>query len=377
MTFATRSRLALLLAALVVALLFDLLLGVAGAAVATMRATRAGAEGKALEQRYRIAHPYYHHDLAAGFEGMGAWGPIRYAVRTNSLGFRDTRVREVPNRTDRFRVLLLGDSFTEGLGIDYDSTFAGLLAAGFDARGVDILNAGVTSYSPAIYWKKAEYLLERQHLDVDAVVAFLDISDIQDDALVYRIDESGRVVSAPPAPYDLAAAWRHDSVVFQAVAGGMQRLYPHPPWIGCSTGRDSEDVIEAARADCRSGWTVSRVAMRRYGRDGLARADEHMTRLAGLLRLRGIALTVVVYPWPQQLQWNDRVSRQAGYWRAWAAREQAGFIDLFEVFFNEVDALGTAETIRRHFIPGDMHWNASGHRLVAGVVERHLASASR
>ena len=361
-----------LLAAVGLFLVLDTACGAVQATLRDRRWQRTTADAAAVDRGYRTAHPYYHHDLVAGHESPAIWGPNRYTVRTNSLGFRDARAREVPMRADRPRILLLGDSFTEGIGVEYESTMAGHLARSLDPRGVDVLNAGVGSYSPAIYWKKIEYLLERRGLEVDAVVVLIDISDIQDDALWYRIDTAGRVVDAPEPPYDAAAGWRRSSMAFRLFVRAADWVYPHPPWIGCSAGRDSPRTREAYGDRCRSAWTLSPVAMRRYGRDGLSRASEHMTRLAELLRRRGIPLTVAVYPWPQQLLWDDRDSLQVRHWREWAAREGAGFIDLFETFFDAVDAQGRDDVIRQYFIAGDTHWSAPGHRLVADAVEPHL-----
>lgn len=80
------------------------------------------------------------------------------------------------------RVLLIGDSFTEGVGFEFSETFAGIAAESFAGRGVEVFNAAVVSYSPAIYYSKVRYLIEEVGLDLDAVVVFIDISDIADEA---------------------------------------------------------------------------------------------------------------------------------------------------------------------------------------------------
>src|SRR5215831_15703847 len=72
------------------------------------------------EHAYRIESSLYDHDLAKSFEGFARWGPFRYHIATNSLGFKDSRPRSVPLTADRPRLLLMGDSFTEGIGLDYD-----------------------------------------------------------------------------------------------------------------------------------------------------------------------------------------------------------------------------------------------------------------
>ncbi len=76
-----------------------------------------------------------------------------YRVRTNSLRFKDASVRDSPLSTPNRRILLLGDSFTEGLGLPFEQTFAGLLyeAGRTLPQPIETLNAGVTSYSPTLY----------------------------------------------------------------------------------------------------------------------------------------------------------------------------------------------------------------------------------
>src|SRR3979411_2204100 len=44
----------------------------------------------------RIAHPVYHHGLEPNFDGYEHWGDHRFKVYTNSMGFRDAAVRDVP-----------------------------------------------------------------------------------------------------------------------------------------------------------------------------------------------------------------------------------------------------------------------------------------
>ena len=314
------------------------------------------------ERAYRIPHQYYHHDLRARYDGVTFWGPTRYRVRTNSLGFRDSSAREVPLRTSGHRILLIGDSFTEGIGVEYDATFAGRLATRFHRDGIDVLNAGVVSYSPAVYWKKIEYLIERRGLQFDAAVVFIDISDVKDEAWAYRIDRIGRVVDASPG-MPRGNWWSRNSLTYRTLSQWSETLRPQQPLSRCEPGTSYE---------CDAAWTVRGDLMKLYGDEGLRTANQHMSALAALLRARGILLTVVVYPWPQHLLWNDRSSLQVSHWREWAEREEAGFVELFTSFFAESDTMGVAETVRRYFVDGDVHWNARGHQLVAEAFAEHF-----
>lgn len=314
---------------------------------------------------YRVASPVYHHDLRPGFDGWGQWGALRYRVRTNSLGFKDASPRDVPLDGDRPRILLIGDSFTEGVGYAFEDTFAGRIHAVLGERGIEVLNAGVVSYAPSIYYRKVAWLLEDVGLSIDEVVVFLDISDIHDEGEHYEIDADGRVVDQSPEAavafhpprLSLAAKVKQRLRENSLTAALADRMLDR---LSGGHARPAHSILELEEA--RGSWTHEAILFARYGRRGLARAAAAMDRLHALLEARGLALTVVVYPWPYQILAEDRDSRQVRYWRDWCARRGVQFVDLFPAFF---DGRDPREIVADYFIAGDLHFNEAGNRLVA------------
>ena len=69
----------------------------------------------------------------------------------------------------------------------------------------------------------------------------------------------------------------------------------------------------------RIGWTTANPDPAKYRplgvEGGIARSLENMTKLSDLLASRNIPLTIVVYPWAQQIAQNDRDSKQVRLWR--------------------------------------------------------------
>ena len=112
--------------------------------------------GEENERAARIANPVYDHGFAANFDGHDVWGDLRYSLATNSLGFKDASVRDVPLKPDSRRILLIGDSFPEAIGMSFEDSFVGQLYRTGQQRSekLEFLNAGVASYSPRIYYKK-------------------------------------------------------------------------------------------------------------------------------------------------------------------------------------------------------------------------------
>lgn len=324
------------------------------------------------QPKHRVKSPVYHHGLAPLIsQDHERWGPVAYPYRTNSLGFRDASCRQVEPRSPRRRLLFMGDSFTEGVGVAWPESFVGRIDAALSPGGTEVLNAGVELYSPLIYYRKTQSLLEDTGLRFDEVLLFLDISDIQDE-VTYAVDGQGRVVfDERRRRLEERANWAY-SAGFPRLRRLERLLDEHTLLLG-----RLYHLVERPLGNPRhrgAAWTFDDRVFEEYGREGLARAREHMDALVGLLRPRGICLTVAVYPWPDQVLERDRNSRQVRFWREWAQQNGAGFIDLFPEFVGSEDP---ALVVERDFIPGDVHWNASGHRRVAEAVLRELAVRPR
>lgn len=316
----------------------------------------------------RLAVKEYDHGLRSNFDGYARFGKYRYRFYTNSLGFRDFSTRNVPLRSNRHRVLLIGDSFTEGMAVTFEDSYAGLLyqAGQRRQRPIEFLNAAVASYSPVIYYQKIKYLLS-QGLAFDEVVVFSDISDVEDGATRYFcIDDHPEYRKFCQNPGFVGLWWQKHLVISYSTRMWAQywlrRLF---------NSRRAERIAGNPRA----GWTIPGYQVgSSYAplgiENGIARARQNMQELADLLRQRSIPLTIVVYPWPLQLELDDRASRQERIWRDFCSDNCKAFVDLFPAFFAEKDAHD--DWRRRLFIAGDVHPSNAGNRLMFDNVAKYL-----
>ena len=73
---------------------------------------------------HRIANINYHHSFKEGVDTFDYWGVYKYKFFTNSLGFKDKSNRKINKQTDlKRRIIIIGDSFAEGIGLKYEDTF--------------------------------------------------------------------------------------------------------------------------------------------------------------------------------------------------------------------------------------------------------------
>ena len=338
--------------------------------------------GAARDPMFRVQDARYSHDLLPNFSGFDSWGVTRYPFFTNSLGFRDAAVRTVPLQSQTWRMLLIGDSFTEGMGAPFEQSFAGLLArAGLEQKnGIEFLDAGVVSYSPVIYYKKIKTLIA-SGLKFDEVVVFVDLSDITDEATNYFcIDDDPKYQAYKVGCEPSDAPQRLGERITEPLRDFLnthfvvtaRSLALFNSWT--DTLRDLHKDYAVHRS-YRADWTMADIDLGHRldplgVEGGIARARNNMLALADMLAARHIPLTVVVYPWPPQLDLNDRNSRQSTIWRDFCKTNCRQFIDLFPPFFAFKDA--HPDWYERLFVEGDVHYSAEGNRLVFDNVAGQL-----
>lgn len=334
---------------------------------------------------FRQLHPYYHHGFLPDVSTTTRWGEREYAMHTNSLGFRDSAPREVALEPAGRRIVFLGDSFVEGIGVTWEESFVGVLERRLP--GVELLNAAAVSYCPLVYRLKTEYLLEQVGLRFSELVVFVDISDIQDEVLYQSFVP--RLPGALDRAGAAARAWLGEhSFTFDALEriarrrrGGVSTAIDTAKLEGSSLADNTiyfRDLAayqgDATQAEVEMGrweWTIAEPLMEAWGRKGLELARADMHALAELCKARSIRLTVVVYPSPVQILMDDLDSLQVRTWRDFCAEHALAFVNLFPLFVGK--DVGRPRGIwKKYFIEGDVHWNPAGHERVADELLKHL-----
>ena len=90
-----------------------------------------------------------------------------------------------------------------------------------------------------------------------------------------------------------------------------------------------------------------------------------MTKLFELLEKNQIKLSLVVYPWPQQLQYDKRNSKHVEMWKSYCEEKCYKFINFFPYFFDEKEKKSFLEVYKKYYFWNDVHFNAEGNRVIA------------
>jgi hypothetical protein len=297
----------------------------------------------------------WHHDLRPNLDMQRTWENHRYRLVTDANGFRTGPCGDAPAVQGR-TAFVVGDSFVEGMGLPFEQTLGGLIACAWRAQGMAVRSLGVASFSPVIYWRKIASSVKLLGVKPSEIVLFLDVSDIFDEMVRYA-EKDGRVVIVDAPPLQATSTWmrRHFMTYL-----GLWKLRQHALVL---LGKP-DDVLGVRP----SIWTTDAKLQQAWATRGLERAAANLDKVVAQCREWGCRLTLVVYPWPDQVANRDLDSLQVRYWREWSAKNGTRFVNGFPPFFQ----LPPDETIRRYYFAGDTHFNADGTRLLFDEVWKTL-----
>ena len=314
------------------------------------------------ERLIRIDHKFYHHTLRANVKYDKTPSFDNYhTLCTDNHGFKYKCGIE---RDKEFEIAFLGDSFVEGVSLNYEDTFVGIFE---NKKEITVANLGVTSYAPNIYLSKIKHLLDNNY-KFKHLIVFVDISDVFDDNTFYKLNDDFSISERNAKEKNLKRRkfLRYNFPLtnyYMFVVKMNNRLNKDLPPL------KSDKPIFNERASKKAMWTyTSNEKLDGYQGSITKTQDEMifaMTKLYELLKKNKIKLSLAVYPWPQQLEFNDENSKHVNMWRSFCEKKCTKFINFFPYFFEEKKRTSYLEVYKKYYFWNDVHFNAEGNRVIA------------
>ena len=259
------------------------------------------------------------------------------------------------------------------MGIPWEKTFAGILEKKLKPQRIDVLNAGVMSYTPILEKIKIRYLLENYGLEFDRVILFLDLSDIKDE-LFYEEDGQGRAHLIPYGPFASQAGWGTWVENFGEFSENV--VEPNFVLIGALARNLKIEIRKATRKelgnrgafttlpDLIQYWETEDPPKKEIADRGIAKLQATMDDLVAYLQEKKIPLTLVIFPRQEYSMEGTSETKVQKIWREWAEKRRVDLIDLCPAF--------SVPDAARYYIPKDGHWDEQGHRLVAEILLQYF-----
>lgn len=324
-----------------------------------------------------------HHKLVPNSLARFEQRDFSYIQRVNNFGMRGKDI-DFEKDKDKYRIIMLGDSFTMGKGVEDDQTFSALVQKRLDEntnncnkyRNIEVLNAGVDSYAPILSYIQLSRDLVA--LEPDMVVLNLDVSDLTQEAAYRDIgtrDSIGRVISVPGPDEE----YTFSEVIRDWVDNNLYMtrliLFYTNKLLGY---RDLtvRGVVTQANREIVAYTLASDTADRNQQWESLF---ESIIRIRDFCKERGIQFILTIYPWAHQVSDDEWIPGRYTFMSkedsatdanleivdAFTKRSNIDFLSLFENFrsYNQKEKL---------YFDYDMHWTPAGHNVMANGISSYL-----
>ena len=262
---------------------------------------------------YNTYPPHHQHLLHAS--------EYSYTRMVNALGFADVEWT-VDKRSGHKRILALGDSFTEGDGAPYDSSYVALMRR-YAGEDWEMMNAGTCGSDPVNNYMNLADRLLAYHPDI--VVQSLSSGDLNADILL---------------------------------RGGLERVHgTHAPW-----WEPLYAVSCVSRAFFRAAGYNELLRKSEMTAEERAKVDSTMidllTRYSELCRRHDMKLFVVAHPYRSEVERGNYDYDLSPLCEIFRADTTIHFIDLLPAY--------QAYIAHTHTTAGDYFWSQDGHHNSRG-----------
>jgi len=342
----------------------------------------------------RIYNKDYKYTLNKNKSFNSTYYDVPYIIHTNNLGFRDKKNKNV-DQSKQYSIVI-GDSFIEGVGVNYDETIVGFLnqKLGDKIHSFEFLNAGVISYSSYIYLKKITTIVEKNSwLKIKDVIVFLDKSDVRDDLnYIHNPSEfkNTKITYQNQRKIDFKEdlinlnLWRFFTK--QTITGSVIKIIADQLEF---FARDIRDKFKLSKKLNKSFFKITKkhtnalrsINNRRHiasyfygkswdveGKKSVKFSVKNLAKLKKFLNDKNINMIVVLYPWSFELVEIVPRNNYLNLMENLLAKNNIKYINLYDLFLS-----GDVYTnISKNFIFNDIHYNAKGNELVASALINSL-----
>ena len=325
----------------------------------------------------RVFNKDYKYTFKPNVEFKSRYNDFLYTVKTNNFGFRDKDIKDVEIKNKL--IFFAGDSFLEGVGLDYENTLLGHLDK-YNNHNNTYLNSGVGSYSPYIYKKKIISFLENNRdLKLDRVVVLLDKSDPLDDKsylsepnLFYKNDNA--------RTYKKNLSERFISLAFLKILGSYldeKRRDLKYRYIISKKYKTNFFKLNNKQIIAYKSIKGRRSLISYYDQSDkwenqtkkfLLFSFKHLKEIELFLFNKNIEFDVFLYPWPFELANNKVRKNYLNFINDINKKFNLNIHSCYDYFLKE-DVLEQLDLIGNSFLYGDFHYNSQGYKILANCIK--------
>ena len=334
-----------------------------------------------------VGDPLGWYDLQSDFSGESRYGKNYFNVKTDKNGFRINHLIDEEKNNESLlgeKIFFIGDSFTFGVGVDWEESFIGILNKDFN---INAINAGVISYSPTTYKYKLKNLIDKGLISKNQkIVIGLDISDVFDEATRWteykgkpaKIKEVSKLTkkTSPVSYNNIKLASNHKEINLKNFYTKNNFKLTYQIYFGIETFvKKFIDDIQVRNNDrskfTHKDWKLIDDKFSPLGiQQGLKKINYNLIEISKISSKNNSELYLLIYPWPAQLAYESLFDWPKYVEELCFEIDCAGVINAFPDFLSYKKNSKTWQ--KELYISGDMHFNKRGNFVLAEIIAKEF-----
>ena len=306
-----------------------------------------------LEELLKVSNDDYEYSFKRNINtNFAVWGNTYYKLCTDSRGFKfNCKDKELKN----YEIAFIGDSFTEGIALPFEKTFVGKFK---QKTKLDIVNLGVSSYSPNIYLKKIKHFISNKIVLFDHVIVGIDLTDLEDDwkrGEIKKTFDTSSTNSREQFKLFLAKNLPTTYLILQKIN-----------WYIKIELIKNVNVDHLDYSKNKASWSY----VKNYNKldEKIENHVNNMDELFYFLKNNNIKLSVLIFPHQASIKYDVKNSLYKKIWKNYCINKCFKFIDAYSIFFDELNDTSKDEIMKKYYIKGDPHFNEEGNDVVFKIL---------
>ena len=314
-----------------------------------------------LEELIRVSNDQYEYSFEKNLNvDYAVWGNQYYKLCTDNRGFKFNCFDE---EKKTYEIAIIGDSFTEGIGLPFEKTFVGMLKS---KKNLDLVNLGVASYSPHIYLKKIKYLISNKIIKFNHIIVAVDLSDLEDDwirssKLKKNINEKKNL------RFELKEKIKKKLIYNLPITYIILKKIN---WFVKINLKNQLNANHLEYKNNRASWSYD--LNYKNLNEKLKIHIKKMTETYNYLKDNNIKFSILIYPHQVSIKYDKKNSLYRKTWEEFCINKCINFIDAYTVFFDELNHSSKEEIMKKYYIPGDPHFNEEGNKKIYEILNLYL-----
>lgn len=332
-----------------------------------------------LDSKNCYTYEKYYYELKKNCKGKEKFKKSfpTVSIYTDNLGLRISK-KSTPKYERKKNILIFGDSFTYGTGLEHSDSYVGLMEK--ELIDYNIYNFSVSSYSPSVYLYKLNQAI-KLGIKPKKIFIFLDLSDVLDEANKWVYDNTKHKVETKKSEQN--SHFKNDGFKqknfillneFASILNFNLRIMKSKFHNTFNKNQKTPKIMTTFQ----SSFTYKKIndLNRNYWGEkdlkvGLKKIELIFKRIENLSSKHESELYLVIYPWAETLQFGQKAFNWSHFASTLCKEENCKLIDAIPEF-EEYKKRNVNWNNKLYFL-NDVNFNKDGSRLLYQTIIKKIS----